>query len=77
MRHDGNENKESYQVWKKILAHQGLKGLKEMKGLHDESLKGKWFGYRSSRLNKQWRVIYKADKKCFEVYVIEITPHNY
>ena len=66
-----------YELWKMILEFQGLKGLKATKGFHDESLKGKWSGYRSSRLNKQWRVIYKANQKSFEVYVIEITPHNY
>ena len=71
------EIRERYQVWKEVAALQGLSGLKQMKGLHDEGLKGKWTGYRSSRLNKKWRVIYKADKKCFEIYVIEISPHNY
>ena len=38
----------------------GPQGLRKIKGYHDESLKGIWHGYRSSRLNNQWRIIYKV-----------------
>jgi len=47
------------------------------KGFHDEKLKGSWQGYRSSRLTKQWRVIYRVERQVCEVYVIDINPHNY
>lgn len=66
-----------YEIWKRIIEHEGPQGLKLIKGFHDESLQGKWVGYRSSRLTKQWRVIYKIDKKVFEIYVIDINSHDY
>ena len=67
----------NYEIWKRIVELEGPKGLKLIKGFRDEPLKGKWRGYRSSRLNKQWRVIYKHEKKLFEIFVIELTPHKY
>lgn len=51
--------------------------MRLIKGFHDEALKGEWNGFRSSRLNRQWRVIYKDDKEQLIVYVIEINPHTY
>ena len=67
----------NYEVWKRIVELEGPKGLKLIKVFRDETLKGKWRGYRSSRLNKQWRVIYKHEKTLFEIFVIELTPHKY
>jgi addiction module RelE/StbE family toxin len=46
-------------------------------GFRDEALKGKWRGYRSSRLNEQYRVIYTVNKNEIYVMVEEITPHDY
>lgn len=66
-----------YEIWKRIVELEGLQGVKAIKGFHDEALKGDWMGYRSSRLNLKWRVIYKADSKRFEIYVIDINPHKY
>ena len=66
-----------YEAWKRIVELSGPKGLRLVKGFNDETLKGKWRGFRSSRLNLQWRVIHKVEKEMLEVYVIEITPHKY
>lgn len=66
-----------YELWKRIVEHEGQQGLSLIKGFHDEALKGKWQGYRSSRFAKDWRVIYKTEKKACEVYVIEINHHDY
>ncbi len=66
-----------YEIWKRIIELEGPDGLREVKGLHDEALKGDWKGYRSSRLNKQWRVIYHIEGTKCEVYVIDINPHDY
>ena len=52
-----------YEKWKDIAALSGPQGLRKLKGLRDESLSGKWKGYRSSRLNLQYRVIYKVEKE--------------
>ncbi len=66
-----------YEAWKRIVELEGPNGLKIVKGFHDEALKGKWKGFRSSRLGIQWRVIYKINKDYLEVYVFEINPHKY
>jgi len=66
-----------YELWKRIIEHEGLQGLRFIKGFHDEALKGSWKDYRSSQLNKQWRVIYSVEKKQCEIYVIDINAHDY
>lgn len=67
----------NYIAWKRIVELQGPEGLKAIKGFHDEALKGKWLGFRSSRLNLQWRVIYCIEKEEFRIYVVELNPHEY
>jgi addiction module RelE/StbE family toxin len=67
----------SYQAWKRIVELEGPRGLRFIKGFHDESLRGEWKGYRSSRLNVQWRVIYRIENRTLVVFVVEITPHEY
>lgn len=66
-----------YELWKRIVEMDGPRGLRLIKGFHDEALKGKWKGFRSSRLSLQWRVIYKIENKQFEVYVIDVNAHDY
>ena len=66
-----------YEVWKRVIEPGGPQGLREIKGYHDEALKGAWKGFRSSRLNKQWRVIYKVESNRFEIFVVEVNPHEY
>jgi len=58
-----------YEKWKDIASMSGPKGLRLIKGFHDEALAGEWKGYRSSRLGDQWRVIYRvvADESLFQV----------
>lgn len=66
-----------YEKWKDIVIISGPRGLRLIKGFHDESLKGKWQGFRSSRLGKQYRLIYKIEDKKLYVKIIDITPHDY
>ncbi len=66
-----------YEAWKRTVELLGPVGLKNIRGFRDESLKGEWKGFRSSRLNKQCRVIYKVEGKQFEVYVMDVSPHKY
>ena len=66
-----------YEKWKDIVSISGPEGLRLIKGLHDEALKGKWQGYRSSRLGLQYRIIYGVQKDRLYVQVVEITPHDY
>ena len=46
-------------------------------GFHDEKLKGRRVGQRSSRLSLQHRVIYSVERNIITVFVLEITPHDY
>lgn len=71
------EIKRNYLAWKRIVELEGPSGLRLVKGFHDEALEGEWKGFRSSRLNRQWRVIYQVLKDEFMVCVIEINPHQY
>jgi addiction module RelE/StbE family toxin len=49
-----------YEKWKDIAALSGPQGLRAIKGFRDEALSGEWKGFRSSRLNEQWRVMYQV-----------------
>ncbi len=66
-----------YEKWKDIIFISGPEGLLLIKGFRDEALAGKWKGYRSSRLNLQYRVIYKIEKEEILVQVVSVTPHDY
>jgi proteic killer suppression protein len=66
-----------YEKWKDIVEISGPAGLKLVRGFRDEALRGEWKGFRSSRLNQQYRVIYQAEGDRLKVYVVEITPHDY
>ena len=59
------------------MAISGPEGLKQICGFRDESLSGEWKGYRSSRLNKQFRVIYGIENDQLVVMVVSVTPHDY
>ena len=65
-----------YEKWKDIVVISGPQGLRKIKGLQDESLRGEWKGHRSSRLNQQIRVIYKVEKDKILVEVVSVTPHD-
>ena len=66
-----------YEKWKDIARISGPKGLRLLKGFHDEALSGQWRGFRSSRLNRQWRVIYRVRKDVLQIHVVEVNPHDY
>jgi len=66
-----------YEKWKDIVAISGPNGLRLIKGFHDESLRGEWKGHRSSRLGRQFRVIYRIEKDQVLVQVVNITARDY
>jgi addiction module RelE/StbE family toxin len=66
-----------YEKWKDIVSISGPDGLKQIRGFRDEALRGEWKGHRSSRLNIQYRVIYKVEKERVLVMVVSVTPHDY
>ena len=45
-----------YEKWKDVVSISGPTGLRAVKGFHDEALRGKWRGHRSSRLGQQYRL---------------------
>lgn len=66
-----------YEKWKDIVRLSGPEGLRRIRGFNDEALKGEWKGHRSSRLNQQYRVIYRTEASQLLVLVIAVTAHDY
>jgi mRNA-degrading endonuclease RelE of RelBE toxin-antitoxin system len=66
-----------YEKWKDIAMISGPRGLRLIKGFHDEALRGEWEGYRSSRLGLKYRVIYRAVPAQSLFQVVQVTPHDY
>jgi len=66
-----------YEKWKDVVTISSPEGLRHIKGFHDEALKGEWKGHRSSRLGKQYRVIYKVEHQQLYVQVINLMAHDY
>ena len=66
-----------YEKWKDIVSLSGPEGLRHIKGFRDEALRGEWKGHRSSRLGIKYRVVYRIDRDMVEVYVIDLTAHDY
>jgi addiction module RelE/StbE family toxin len=66
-----------YEKWKDIARVSGPKGLRAIKGFHDEALAGEWKGHRSSRLGLQWRVIYQVVDDVLLFQVVQVTAHDY
>ncbi len=66
-----------YEKWKDIVQTSGPNGLRLVRGLNDEALRGEWVGHRSSRLNQQYRVIYRIERDEILVLVVSVTAHDY
>jgi addiction module RelE/StbE family toxin len=66
-----------YEKWKDIVSVSGPVGLRHIRGFNDEALGGDWEGHRSSRLNQQYRVIYRIERNEVRVEVVSVTPHDY
>ena len=66
-----------YDAWKEIVSRHGPEVLRQFPGYHDEMLKGSRQGQRSSRLSRQYRVIYTVQRDRVAVYVLEVTAHKY
>ncbi|MCP4911485.1 MAG: type II toxin-antitoxin system mRNA interferase toxin, RelE/StbE family [Oligoflexia bacterium] len=66
-----------YKAWVEVIKNGGSKNLKNFSGFKDEKLKGDLRECRSSRLNIQYRVVYKEDRSVKEIYVLKVTAHKY
>jgi len=71
------EIKQRYEKWKDIVRLSGPKGLRMIKGFHDEKLRGGLEGFRSSRWNEQYRVIYRVERNELYVEVVKVNAHDY
>ena len=69
--------RKKYETWKDIVAHGGPLGLARIRGFNDEALAGRWKGYRSSRLNDAYRVIYQIEGETLRVNVERVSKHDY
>ena len=67
----------NWDAWLQIVRHSGPDGLRRVAGFHDEALGGKWEGHRSSRLSREYRVIYRVHRDDVEVTVVNVTKHDY
>ena len=66
-----------YEKWKDIVRLSGPNGLRQIEGFNDEALRGEWRGHRSSRLSRQYRVIYRVERDRVLVEVVSVTAHDY
>ena len=66
-----------YEKWKDIVSLSGPLGLRQIRGFRDEALRGEWRGHRSSRLNQQYRVVYRIEREQILVEVVAVTAHDY
>ena len=55
----------------------GPAGLRRVRGFSDEALKGEWKGYRSSRLDDAYRVVYRTEGDLMLVMVERVSKHDY
>jgi proteic killer suppression protein len=65
-----------YEEWKAQVVAAGPAALRAP-GWHDEPLKGRLAGLRSSRLSLHYRLIYRIAEAQISVAVIAVTPHDY
>ena len=66
-----------YELWKNLVRRHGPDVLRSFPGFRDEKLKGDRSGQRSSRLNLQYRVIYRVRRDMVTIQVVDVTPHDY
>lgn len=65
---------ENFLAWQKVVAEQGLPGMRKIKGYEDEFIAQ--FNCRSSRLNNKYRVLYNVDSNGKIKVLKVIDPHD-
>ncbi len=67
------------QRWVSYVEAQGMREVRKIPGLHDEPLTGRRKGYRSVRLGRSWRAIYREHHKdgVAIIRVEEVSNHEY
>lgn len=69
----------SLRTWSELIEEHGIWIMRRIPGYHDEPLKGKREGQRSSKLSKGYRVIYEefSDGEIEIINVMEVNKHDY
>ena len=70
---------EKFRAWVVAVERDGMMPVRQLKGFHDEPLRGSRDGQRSVRLNRSYRAIYveTKDGQIHVVQVIEVNKHDY
>jgi proteic killer suppression protein len=69
---------EKFHAWVVAVTVAGIRQVRVRPGLHDEPLKGEWFGARSVRLSRSYRVIYREHSSgTMVIEVIGVNKHGY
>ena len=66
-------------MWVGSVQNEGLEATRRFPGFHDEPLKGEWADFRSIRLSRAYRAIYKIhqDDLVEFVCVETVNKHKY
>src|SRR5262249_57029702 len=68
---------EKYAFWCAIVRQSGPRGLRAIRGFHDERLSGRLAHLRSSRLSHHWRVLYPLQENVATRYHEPVVPPHY
>jgi len=70
---------QKFRAWVVAVERDGMQAVRQLKGFHDEPLRGNRAGQRSVRLNLAYRVIYieGRDGSILIAEVIEVNKHEY
>ena len=71
--------RQKFETWKALIEESSPLAVRvnNSPGFKDHALIGNWVGFRSSYLNKQYRVIYSIDEGNRCITVERIGPHDY
>lgn len=71
--------RQKFRAWVVSVEKDGMPAVRQLKGFHDEPLRGTRAGQRSVRLNRAYRVIYIEQKngQVRIAQVIEVNKHEY
>jgi len=71
--------RQKFRAWVVAVEQDGMPAVRQLKGFHDEPLRGIRAGQRSIRLSRAYRVIYteQKDGQIRLAQVIEVNKHEY
>lgn len=71
---------QTLRTWSTLIEEHGIHNMRRVPGYHDEPLKGQRKGQRSSRLSRDYRVIYEEQNcslRVIYIFVVEANKHDY